>query len=89
MKLLLVEWLDSNRHDGWTSIESLGDLEDGLACCSIGWLLSESKSSVTLLAHLSLTKHGEPRAAMGSLAIPKRAIVKRKDLTGALEEGTK
>ena len=85
MKLLLVDWLDSNRHDGWVGIESVRDLGDSLLCRSIGWLVSENKTSMTLLPHLALSERGKAKAALGSLAIPKRAVVKRKDVTALLE----
>jgi len=66
--LVLVEWLDSRRGEGWVR---LNELESSVTRCrSVGWIIAKDKQSVTLAGHL-----GEnPDQCCGDLTIPKRAI---------------
>lgn len=69
-KLVLVEWLDSRRGEGWVR---LNELETTLSHCrSVGWIIAKDSESVTLAGHI-----GEnPAQCCGDLTIPKRAIQK-------------
>lgn len=68
LKLVLVEWLDSRRGEGWVRLDEL----DGKVteCRSVGWVIAKDAESLTLAGHL-----GEnPDQCCGDLTIPKRAI---------------
>ena len=69
-KLVLVEWLDSRRGEGWVRLD---ELESTITRCrSVGWLIAKDAESLTLAGHL-----GEnPDQCCGDLTIPRRAIRK-------------
>jgi hypothetical protein len=69
-QLVLVEWLDSRRGEGWVRLD---ELENTVTKCrSVGWIISKDRQSVTLAGHL-----GEnPAQCCGDLTIPRRAISK-------------
>jgi hypothetical protein len=69
-QLVLVEWLDSRRGEGWVRLD---ELESAVTRCrSVGWIIAKDKESVTLAGHI-----GEnPDQCCGDLTIPKRAISK-------------
>jgi hypothetical protein len=68
MDLVLVEWLDSRRGEGWVRLD---ELESTVTKCrSVGWIVSKDKGSVTLAGHL-----GEgPDQCCGDITIPRCAI---------------
>jgi hypothetical protein len=69
-KMALVEWVDSKRGDGWVR---LGDLDHAISECeSLGWVISESKDSITISAHVA----GNPDQCCGEITIPRKAISK-------------
>lgn len=74
-KLVLVEWLDSRRGEGWVRLDEI----DGSVtrCRSVGWIIAKDSESVTLAGHV-----GEnPEQCCGDLTIPKRAVVRMTALT--------
>ncbi|WP_337746937.1 hypothetical protein [Victivallis vadensis] len=81
MKLFFVEWVDSCQGNGWQPVEnSIGTR--AMRCFSIGWLIAESKDSLTLAPHVSEKDH--PTAfhqCCGAMTIPKRAIVQKTLIT--------
>jgi hypothetical protein len=69
-KLVLIEWLDSRRGEGWVRLE---DLESTVTRCrSVGWIVARDAASVTLAGHLGES----PEQCCGDLTIPARAILK-------------
>ena len=74
-KLVLVEWLDSRRGEGWVRLD---ELESSVTrCLSVGWIVAKDRTSVTLAGHL-----GEnPDQCCGDLTIPKKAVVRMTSLT--------
>lgn len=74
-KLVMVEWLDSRRGEGWVRLD---ELESTLTKCrSVGWIIAQDKESLTLAGHLG----DNPAQCCGDLTIPKRAINKTTALT--------
>jgi hypothetical protein len=68
MELVLVEWLDSCRGEGWVR---LGDLNGTVTKCrSVGWVVAKNESSMTLAGHLG----EDPEQCCGDLTIPKCSI---------------
>lgn len=74
-KLVLVEWLDSRRGEGWVRLD---ELEGSITRCrSVGWIISKDADSLTLAGHL-----GEnPDQCCGDLTIPTRAVLKMTPLS--------
>jgi hypothetical protein len=70
LELVLIEWLDSRRGEGWVRLD---ELESNVTSCrSVGWIIARDKTSVTLAGHL-----GEnPDQCCGDLTIPRRSISK-------------
>jgi len=68
MDLVLVEWQDSRRGEGWVRLD---ELESTITQCrSVGWIIAKDALSLTLAGHL-----GEnPAQCCGDLTIPNRAI---------------
>ncbi|MHB1021369.1 MAG: 2'-5' RNA ligase family protein [Acidobacteriaceae bacterium] len=68
LTLVLVEWLDSRRGEGWVR---LSELESSVTRCrSVGWIIAKDSISVTLAGHL-----GEnPDQCCGDVTIPRKAI---------------
>lgn len=69
MKILYVEWIDAVTEDGWGKAE---DLDEVHMCNSIGFLVKETKMSISLAAS---TSDKEVNAVQ---TIPKAWIRKRK-----------
>ena len=71
MELVLVEWLDSRRGEGWSRLEDLrADLEV-THCKSVGWVVAKDKSSLTLAGHIA----ENPEQCCGDMTIPSSAIL--------------
>ena len=71
MELVLVEWLDSRRGEGWSRLEDLrADLE-ATRCKSVGWVVAKDASSLTLAGHLA----ENPEQCCGDMTIPSKAII--------------
>jgi hypothetical protein len=70
LKLVLVEWLDSRRGEGWVRLD---ELESTITHCrSVGWIIAKDSQSVTLAGHLGKN----PDQCCGDVTIPKRSIQK-------------
>ena len=70
-KLVLVEWLDSRRGEGWSRLEDLRDDLRVTRCRSVGWIIAHDSSSLTLAGHLG----DNPEQCCGDMTIPSRAIL--------------
>jgi hypothetical protein len=73
-KFVRIEWVDSSSSSRiWNSRESLM-AHDNERCVSIGYLVHEDKDCVVVAGHKGTHDFA------GDMRIPKRAIVKRKNL---------
>jgi hypothetical protein len=70
--LILVDWIDSWTHFGWT--DPLG-LDVPYECRSVGYLLGETDASLVLAASL-----GENGRVSGHITIPKACVKRRRRL---------
>lgn len=77
MELVLVEWLDSRRGEGWVRLDELAGTVT--KCRSVGWIVAKDEESLTLAGHLGK----DPEQCCGDLTIPKRAIDSIRTLTVA------
>jgi len=66
--LVLIEWLDSRRGEGWVRLEELDS--SVTHCRSVGWVIAKDAFSVTLAGHLG----DNPAQCCGDVTIPKKAI---------------
>jgi hypothetical protein len=77
MELVLVEWLDSRRGEGWTRLDDLRVDLDATRCKSVGWIISKDKVSLTLAGHIA----ENPEQCCGDMTIPSKAILSISKLT--------
>jgi hypothetical protein len=75
--VLYVEWLDHTSHGdtGWQSREALNEL-DVAVCKSVGFVLKETKTTITLVSSLA------DDVADGSVCIVKSCIRVKEKLRG-------
>ena len=74
MRLVLVEWLDSERRNEW---EPLKDISPSpLRCRSVGWLASETDDAKTIVPHLD----ADGTQGCGAMTIPARAVLSIQDI---------
>jgi hypothetical protein len=76
MRLVFVEWVDSRRGEGWTRLDELKVGQAITLCKSVGWLVSKDSSSITIAGNIG----DNPEQCCGDLSIPKRAIIRIKNL---------
>lgn len=77
MKLVLVEWIDSNSAGGWHPYEDmLHTVQGELGCKSVGWLLADGHDRISIVPNLAAT------GSVGdATTIPKLAIVSITELS--------
>lgn len=76
MKLVLVEWIDSNGTAGWHQYDDmLASVQKGMACKSVGWLLLDAADRISLVPNLA-----ETGSVADSTTIPRVVILKITDL---------
>lgn len=84
MKLVLIEWVDSGRADGWDSPESVlrEAAADPMVCQSIGWLLDSNDRYVVIVGSQKPPhKPGAPGEVLSPLQIPREAVREMKTVT--------
>ena len=75
MRLVLIEWLDSERRSEW---EPLTEVHPSpLLCRSVGWLTLETDTSKTIFPHLDV----DGTQGCGGMTIPACAVKSVLDLT--------
>ena len=81
MKIVRVDWVDSSSVSGrpWVDMEDLRR-EPNLECITIGCIVRESKTSVTIASSFAYGHDGQATQAIGDITIPKVAIKKRRIL---------
>ena len=67
-ELVLVEWLDSRRGEGWVRLNELNGTVT--KCKSVGWVVAKDTESLTLAGHIG----EDPEQCCGDLTIPKCSI---------------
>lgn len=77
MPLVLVEWVDPSRGEGWRSTDQIKEYySEPAKCRSVGWLLLRTKKVLIVLPHISGGYDGLQQNGIGELTIP-LACVKR------------
>jgi hypothetical protein len=77
--LLLVEWLDSARTEGWHSPAEVSP--EPSYCRSVGWMMKKGRDGIVISPHLAAqSPTGEMTDVGGNLAIPNGAIKRTKVL---------
>ncbi|HWY36198.1 MAG TPA: hypothetical protein VNX68_16250 [Nitrosopumilaceae archaeon] len=80
MKLTYLEWIDSaSIGNSWTSLEEVLKEKPRLVK-QVGWILTENKEYLIIVATLDLTKEGQKYVSDG-LVVVKSLIKKRIDLS--------
>lgn len=80
MRLIELDWIDSSSTHGWA--DPIPSHPDTMNIKSIGFLLCEDKSTITMSAHVA--RNGQ--SSHSPITIPKVAIIKRRNL-GSREWG--
>ena len=76
LKIVLVEWDDSmGCASSWSIIED-GAAPQPLTCRSVGWLLFDTETSLTIVPHLSDEHLDAKQQGCGDMTIPKSAVRK-------------
>lgn len=70
-RLVLIEWHDSRRGEGWTRLEDLKTEHRFSTCLSVGWILFEDSDAITLAGHIG----NNPEQCCGDMTIPVCSIV--------------
>jgi hypothetical protein len=80
MRLVLVEWEDSNAVEGtWHQID--GDIEDrAVVCRSAGWLILDGERAKVIAPHIHERESGVALEGCGIMTIPTRAVLRITDL---------
>ena len=81
-KLIFIEWVDSSRHGGaWEHYtKDQFNKDTSLYCHSVGWLVGETKTQITVAQTISIDDHPERDQMLYLITIPKCAIVSRREL---------
>lgn len=69
-QIVLAEWLDSSRSDGWT--REAPETADDLRCFSAGRLVAAESGAVTIAGHWTDEVHPQ---RSGAMTIPSRALI--------------
>ena len=80
MKLVLIEWRDSQSVEGaeWLWLETVQRKATPILCCSVGWVVAETKGlkgSTTLVSSIS-GEEGEGLQTKGNITIVNSTITK-------------
>lgn len=85
-KLVEIIWDDahSNGHsETWASLpEFLKSADRPIGCKSVGYVVSESKETIAIVASLSLSEDDEITGVSGTLVVPRRMIRKIRTIKG-------
>ena len=79
LKLVYIKWLDSVKGSGWDIVT---DMENEVTSCeSVGYIVSNKKESILLVPHiLDYNSKSVPQQGCGQMTIPKKAIIKIREL---------
>ncbi|MBA3894946.1 MAG: hypothetical protein H0X69_14880 [Gemmatimonadales bacterium] len=80
MKLVLIEWVDSHRTDGWHELADERP-DHATVARSVGWLVLDGQEVKIVAPHLMPDQPGVDLQAAGVMTIPVRAILAVRELT--------
>ena len=84
MKIVEIEWVDSNHAPGWTEIEETVLFINSLSlkAKTVGYLFAEDDEQVSVVQSVAwkYKEDGAPSSVDGVMTIPKAAIIKRRVL---------
>ena len=87
MKIVYVEWIDSQGSGRWQDLQEIIDETKPRAIRSVGWLAHETDECILLIQSTDMPNHRLPDA-MNHVMIPKVAITARRVLMeGTADEG--
>lgn len=79
MKLVMVEWVDSyGVSSSWEDTSDISKVQP-VNCVSVGWVLFEDDTVVTVLPHKAILPGGGTQGC-GEMTIPRQAIISVKPL---------
>ena len=81
-KLQIIDWDDhwSFIRDSWRGIEEMEAQPDSVRCSSIGYVIKETKRSVTISGTVCYGDEGALSSTRGEQIVLKRCIVRRRNL---------
>lgn len=80
-KLIVVDWHDSRQpKPNWIFLDDLVN-EGPVACCSVGWVVSETTENLILCPNLGDTFSSDSVQGCGMIVIPQISIKKRTLMT--------
>ena len=79
LKLVLVEWVDSQASAEWTDWDEIEEDKTPLRCYSVGWIRYSNKENLTIVPNIAVNGR-EPEQGFGVMTIPVCAIIKVTDL---------
>ena len=77
-ELVYIEWLDSAAMHGWQSLDRIRADAGPVLIQSVGWVVCETDTAVTLVAHKHRDTADSVPMATDPLTIPKGVITLRK-----------
>ena len=89
MKLVEVDWIDSNCQWGWTKLDKLKDdaVSKSLLCRSVGYVVIDDSDRIALVQSLAWAdENASPASGDALLVIPRIAIVTIRKLSGGLKQ---
>jgi len=79
MKIYLVKWFDAQSSDGWELYNQKEENSD-MIIYTVGFLIDENKNYIRIGLSFGQNKNGNNLQFNGTMAIPKRCIIKKKQL---------
>lgn len=77
MKLVLIEWVDSQSlHGTWKRLAEIHDAGTPLRCRSVGWLVRSTGGCKVIVPHISGAQQPVVPYGAGDLSIPNQSILK-------------
>ena len=74
-QLVLVEWVDSARGDGWVTLDHARE-DNAHTVRSVGWLIHDTAELICVAPHHSDETTDADEQVSGHMKIPKRCITK-------------
>lgn len=80
IKAVFLEWDDAHSFRAqWTLAEDLEDHTKPYPCYSVGFVIKETKTHITIAGHTSFYVDGDLKSGTGDMTIPKKMITRRQD----------
>ena len=78
LKLVIIEWVDSSRGDGWVSVDTVDD--EAHTVTSVGWVVKENDAIIVIAPHHSPETPDAKEQICGHMKIPKCAVVRTREI---------